>query len=131
MTNGYGRQKETLALKVFGGAVMAGAERKKNEGSGEWRRAESSIIEENLAAAERTMASFYPASIGDFLVDLITLRFSWRSKSLPEVKTFRPSTFFPLQNKPHCSGITSRLHDTNYICFWGSYSDIYNININY
>lgn len=95
MTNGYGRQKEMLVLKVFGGAVMAWSERKKNEGSGEWRRAESSIIEENLAAAERTMASFYPASVGDFLVDLITLRFSWRSKSLPEVETFRPSPFPP------------------------------------
>ena len=34
MTNGDGRQKETLALKVFGGAVMAGPERKKNERSG-------------------------------------------------------------------------------------------------
>lgn len=84
MTNGDGRQKETSELKVFGGVVMAKTERKKNEGSGEWRgkrgdggrqggrAAESSIIEGNLAAAERTMASFYPASVGDFLVDLIT-----------------------------------------------------------
>lgn len=37
MTNGDGKQKETPALKVFGGAVMAGTERKKNEGAGEWR----------------------------------------------------------------------------------------------
>lgn len=58
------------------------------------RGAESSIIEGNLAAAERTMASFYPASVCDFLVDLITLRFSWRSESLPAVETFCPSPFF-------------------------------------
>lgn len=57
MTNGDGKQKETLALKVFAGPVMARSERKKNEGSGEWRGnrgaggegrgggAESSIIE--------------------------------------------------------------------------------------
>lgn len=38
-----------------------GTERKKNEGSGEWREAESFIIEENLAAAEGTMGSFSPA----------------------------------------------------------------------
>lgn len=39
--------------------------------------ADSSIIEGNLAAAaERTMASFYSASVCDFLVDLITLRYS-------------------------------------------------------
>lgn len=31
-------EKETLALKVFGGAVTARTERKENEGSGEWRR---------------------------------------------------------------------------------------------
>lgn len=37
MTNGDGKQKETPALKVFGGAVMARTERKKDEGSGEWR----------------------------------------------------------------------------------------------
>lgn len=36
MTNGDGKQKEMRALKVFGGAVMAGTERKKKEGSGEW-----------------------------------------------------------------------------------------------
>lgn len=68
---------------------MARSERKKNEGSGEWRGkggdgeemgrrgAESSIIEGNLAAAaEGTMAGFHPASVGDFLVDLITPRVS-------------------------------------------------------
>lgn len=37
MTNGDGRQKETPALKVFEGVVMAKNERKKNERSGEWR----------------------------------------------------------------------------------------------
>lgn len=44
---------------------MEGKEGRWREGG---RAAESSIIEGNLAAAERTMASFYPASIGDFLV---------------------------------------------------------------
>lgn len=58
------------------------------------RGAESSIIEVNLAAAERTMASFYPAAVCDFLVDLITLRTSWRSESSHAVETFRPSPFF-------------------------------------
>lgn len=47
---------------MYGGAVMVGNERK-SEGSREWkgcgwRAAESSIIEGNLAAAEKTMASF-------------------------------------------------------------------------
>lgn len=51
--------------------------------------AESSIIEGNLAAAaERTMASFHPASVTDFLVDLITLRFCWRSEILPAGEAF-------------------------------------------
>ena len=40
MTNGDGKQKETL--KVFGGAVMAGTERKKNDqeegNEGRWRK---------------------------------------------------------------------------------------------
>lgn len=36
MTNGDGRQKETQTVKVFGGAVMARTERKKNEVSEEW-----------------------------------------------------------------------------------------------
>lgn len=36
MTNGDGRQKETSMAKVFGGAVMARTQRKKNEVSGEW-----------------------------------------------------------------------------------------------
>lgn len=58
------------------------------------RRAESSIIEGNLAAAERTIASFYPATVCNFLVDLITLRFSWRSESVPEVETFFCPFFF-------------------------------------
>lgn len=43
-----------------------GTERKKNEGSGEWREAESFIIEENLAAAEGTMGSFSPARASGF-----------------------------------------------------------------
>lgn len=38
MTNGDGRPKETPTVKLFGGAVMAGTERKKNEVSGEWGR---------------------------------------------------------------------------------------------
>lgn len=67
MTNGNGKQRKRPAPKVYGGAVMVGTERKKNEGSGEWkgcgrkkgwRAADSSIIEGNLAAAEKTMASF-------------------------------------------------------------------------
>lgn len=112
MTNGDERQKETLSLKVFGGAVMTRTERKKNEGleNGEERgemegrgregsAADSSIIEGNLAAAaERTMASFYPASVCDFLVDVITVRFSWRSESLPAAETFCPSPFLPLKS---------------------------------
>lgn len=58
-----GSGKKRPAPKVYGGAVMVGNERKKSEGSGEWkgcgrRAAESSIIEGNLAAAEKTMASF-------------------------------------------------------------------------
>lgn len=53
MTNGDGRQKETPALKVLGGAVTA--ERKNNEGRLEGERGtDSSIIEGNrTAAAER------------------------------------------------------------------------------
>lgn len=59
-----------------------------------WRAAESSIIEGNLAAAERTIASFYPARVSGFVVDSITLRCSWRNESLPAVKTSCPSSFF-------------------------------------
>lgn len=59
-----------------------------------WRAAESSIIEGNLAAAERTIASFCPARVSGFVVDLITLRCSWRNESLPAVKTLCPSSFF-------------------------------------
>lgn len=110
-------EKETLALKVFGGAVTARTERKENEGSGEWRRekreqrtregrtegAESSIIEGKLAAAERTMASFYPASVGDFWLDLIILRFTWRRESCLQWKLFvlHPIFFFYKQTTRH------------------------------
>lgn len=52
------------------------------------------------------MASFYPASVGDFLVDLIIPRFTWRRESLPAVETFCPS--------PHFFSSTSRLRDTEW-----------------
>lgn len=81
--------------KVFGGAKMVRVELE-NEESGErgggvgvkvgWRGAESSIIEENLTAAERTIASFYPGRVNDFVVDLIALRFSQRNETLSAVK---------------------------------------------
>lgn len=67
------------------------------------RRAESSIIEGNLAAAERTIASFYPATVCNFLVDLITLRFSWRSESVPEVETFFCPFFLQVDHKTESS----------------------------
>lgn len=54
--------------------------------------AESSIIEGNLAAAERTMGSFCPATVGSFLVNLISQRFRWRSESLSAVEIFMSFT---------------------------------------
>lgn len=92
--------RETPALKVFGGAITVRTETERNEDQEDGREggADSSIIEGNLAATpERTMASFYSASVCDFLVDLITLRCSRRSEvqSLQE-KLFCPSpVFFP------------------------------------
>lgn len=77
------------------------------EGGREGRNgAESSIIEGNLAAAaERTMASFYPASVTDFLVDLITLRFSWRSERLPAGETFCTLPLFAQVDSQHSTVI--------------------------
>lgn len=59
MTNGDGKQRSGQ-LKVFGGLVVIGTERMKNEGSGEQRGAESFITEESRAAAEGTMGGFSP-----------------------------------------------------------------------
>lgn len=47
--------------------------------------AQSSIIEENLAAADRTMGSFCPATVGSFLVNSISQGFRWRSESFMSV----------------------------------------------
>lgn len=55
--------------------------------------AQSSIIEENLAAAERTMGSFCPATVGSFLVNSISqVGFRWRSESLSVVEILCPSS---------------------------------------
>lgn len=95
------RQKEMRALKVFRGAVMAGTQRKEDEwqirsteDKEGWMEvgAQSSIIEENLAAADRTMGSFCPATVGSFLVNSISQGFRWRSESLSVVEILCPSS---------------------------------------
>lgn len=95
------RQKEMRALKVFRGAVMAGTQRKEEEwqirsteDKEGWMEvgAQSSIIEENLAAADRTMGSFCPATVGSFLVNSISQGFRWRSESLSVVEILCPSS---------------------------------------
>lgn len=66
-------------------------------GEGGVEGAESSIIEENLTAAERTIASFYPGRVNDFVVDLIALRFSPRNETLSAVKSLSLRVIFSWQ----------------------------------
>lgn len=76
MTNGDGKQRSGQ-LKVFGGLVVIGTERKKNEASGEKREAESFIMEESRAAAEGTMGGFSPARVW-FQRESRWMRWAWQ-----------------------------------------------------